>query len=123
MLSLVPLSFVHGRLSTDSFVLTRNGAVERPQFVQKTLCLLLGGRLAVPAVIKFYFRYSLPRNGVRDNERRLLIYRLRLLHRVNEHIYIVTVHFKHVPVECFVLRAQVFKRHYALRHAVYLYVV
>src|ERR1700683_5408956 len=104
-------------------MLALNFAAERAEFIQKYFTFFSRRRVAMPEVIALDLLYSLPRNGVRDDKRRLFCDRLRFRARGDELRNVVTVDFEDMPAESFVLLAQRLERHDRFRVSVDLDVV
>src|SRR3989344_5908951 len=98
-------------------------AFHRADFFEELFRLFFGGRFAVPAIVALYFGNALTRNGVRDDERRLLGDCLGLLHCLDKLSNIVAVYLEHMPVEGAILIGERLERHNVFDHAVYLNIV
>src|SRR3989344_93994 len=104
-------------------VFAGNLAAERTEFIQEFRGFFLRRRFAVPFVVEFDVVNTFAGDGVRDDDRRLLIDRFCLVTCRDELRDIVAVDFQDMPVERLIFLPQGFQRHDVFRHAVDLDVV
>src|SRR3989344_2176417 len=111
------------RCASGLSIFMRDFTLHRANLFEKPLSFFARRRLAVPAIIKLNFGHALAGNRVRDDERRLLVDCLLLVNRLHERRHIVSVNFKHMPIECAILLRERLKRHHVFSHPINLNII